>query len=441
MKKVIKQRQKPARYDIHALANIMPKMPEGEFENLKADIEKNGILEPVTLLDGKIIDGRHRYRACQELKKACPTRTLDKISPKDLVRSMNLLRRHLSTSQRAMVAAALLESYEKDAQKRQKHTQLDGRGKDGEPKHKKSSVVVNLPPPKKPKEPKKPKRASEEVAKILNISAKTVRDGKTVKNEGTKEEVDAVQDGKAAVSATAKKVRKRRPQKKKPSGKMNETNENIGWAAYSWNPITGCKTGCSYCYADAMLKRFEKSFEPEFHENRLGQPGETKQKEGKNNRVFTCSMGEAFGPWVPDEWIEKTMAVVKGNARWQFLFLTKSPERLPTVDWPKNAWIGATADTQKRADAVTDHFVEMKKSTDNIMFLSCEPLLEEIVLSDALLKTIDWLIIGAESKGAKNIQPNADWVEKLLWQAREHDVSVYFKDNLHFRPQEEPHKN
>lgn len=32
--------------------------------------------------------------------------------------------------------------------------------------------------------------------------------------------------------------------------KMNKTNQNIDWARYSWNPVTGCRFGCPYCYAD-----------------------------------------------------------------------------------------------------------------------------------------------------------------------------------------------
>jgi DNA repair photolyase len=39
---------------------------------------------------------------------------------------------------------------------------------------------------------------------------------------------------------------------------MNKTNQNIDWASYSWNPVTGCNTGCEYCYARDISIRFWK---------------------------------------------------------------------------------------------------------------------------------------------------------------------------------------
>ena len=51
----------------HNLASIFPLMTEEEYQALVRDIERNGLLEPVWLYEGKIIDGRNRYRACLEL--------------------------------------------------------------------------------------------------------------------------------------------------------------------------------------------------------------------------------------------------------------------------------------------------------------------------------------------------------------------------------------
>jgi hypothetical protein len=49
----------------HPVAAIFPMMEKIEFEILKADIQKHGQLEPIWTHDGKIIDGRNRYLACQ----------------------------------------------------------------------------------------------------------------------------------------------------------------------------------------------------------------------------------------------------------------------------------------------------------------------------------------------------------------------------------------
>lgn len=225
--------------------------------------------------------------------------------------------------------------------------------------------------------------------------------------------------------------------------KFHKCNKNIGWAAYSWSPVTGCRHNCDYCYAAAMSKRFGRSFEPWFHEDRLNAPINTKVDPKLNNRVFVCSMGEMFGPWVPPSWTRRVFRSVRNNPQWTFLFLTKSPERLPELDWPANAWIGATIDTQARVNSVKDAFHTMSgvlsgTAPFNKKFISCEPLLEKISLPDKLLKTLDWIIIGAKSEGAKKIQPKTEWVSSLLDQVKDYDIPVWLKDNLIYRIQEVP---
>src|SRR4030095_15316268 len=51
----------------HELALVFPPMTESEFAALKEDIREHGQHEPITLYEGKMLDGLHRYRACQEL--------------------------------------------------------------------------------------------------------------------------------------------------------------------------------------------------------------------------------------------------------------------------------------------------------------------------------------------------------------------------------------
>jgi hypothetical protein len=53
----------------HELADLLPMIDGVNFENLKADIAKNGILEPILLFEGRILDGRNRYRAAKALGK------------------------------------------------------------------------------------------------------------------------------------------------------------------------------------------------------------------------------------------------------------------------------------------------------------------------------------------------------------------------------------
>ena len=91
----------------HPVARLFPDMDADEFACLKLDIRDNGQKVPILLWQGQLIDGRHRLKACQELgieprveAVDCPEEELS-----GLVWSLNRIRRQLSHSQRAMIAA------------------------------------------------------------------------------------------------------------------------------------------------------------------------------------------------------------------------------------------------------------------------------------------------------------------------------------------------
>lgn len=101
----------------HPYADIFPMIFGDEFEQLKADIKANGVQNMGLLFEGKILDGRNRYKACcelgienqmnwQEVELGEPEEVA-KFDPGQYVLSQNLYRRHLTESQRGMVAAAL----------------------------------------------------------------------------------------------------------------------------------------------------------------------------------------------------------------------------------------------------------------------------------------------------------------------------------------------
>lgn len=100
-----------AAYPIHPAANLMPRLGDAGIAALAADIKANGLHEPVVLFDGQVLDGRHRLAAC-ELAGVEPTyRTLTTCpDPVAFVLSINVRRRHLSTSQLAMVAGRVAVS-------------------------------------------------------------------------------------------------------------------------------------------------------------------------------------------------------------------------------------------------------------------------------------------------------------------------------------------
>jgi len=93
----------------HPLAEIFPLMDGKTYQELKADIKQNGLQEPITLFEGKILDGRNRYRACLELgiEPKCLEFDGDYQKAQAWSVSLNLHRRHLTDQQRAIIAAKM----------------------------------------------------------------------------------------------------------------------------------------------------------------------------------------------------------------------------------------------------------------------------------------------------------------------------------------------
>lgn len=154
--------------EFHPLANLFPLIEGAEFEQLVADIKANGVREPVITYEGKILDGRNRFKAANAAGVEVPTKEYSGDDPLGFVISLNLHRRHLSESQRAMVAATIATL---------------GQGK-----------PANLPV--------KPVTQAE-AAERMQVSERSVRAAAKVRDEGAPELADAVRSGAVSVSAAA----------------------------------------------------------------------------------------------------------------------------------------------------------------------------------------------------------------------------------------------
>lgn len=85
----------------HPIAEIFPLLSNHELKALAEDIKTNGLREPVVTYEGKILDGRNRYRACKLVSVEPQFKAFTGDSPCSFVISLNLKRRHLTPSQGA----------------------------------------------------------------------------------------------------------------------------------------------------------------------------------------------------------------------------------------------------------------------------------------------------------------------------------------------------
>jgi protein gp37 len=218
--------------------------------------------------------------------------------------------------------------------------------------------------------------------------------------------------------------------------KMNKQDStSIEWAQWSWNPITGCKHDCPYCYARDIANRFyPQKFEPSIHPARFSSPKNTNvpsqaETDVAFRNVFTGSMADIFGRWVPDEWVQKVIGVVRDCPQWNFLFLTKFPQRVHEYEsnLPSNAWMGTTVDCQDRVANAEKAFAKM---TGGTKWLSIEPMLTPLRFER--LDLFDWVVIGGASSSAQTPKwvPPFDWISDLHQQARDSGCKIYHKDNL-----------
>ena len=150
----------------HPTADIFPLMRGPEFDGLVEDIRVNGLRESIWVYQGLIIDGRNRYRACQECRVVPVYVKYEGLESEliPFVVSLNLHRRHLNESQRAMVASRIAD------------LELGGNQHD-------EGVSIDT--------------ASE----MLNVGRTSVARARKVQDQGAPELVEAVESGAVSVNA------------------------------------------------------------------------------------------------------------------------------------------------------------------------------------------------------------------------------------------------
>lgn len=133
---------------------------------------------------------------------------------------------------------------------------------------------------------------------------------------------------------------------------MGKNLREFGEITDSWNPITGCLHGCVYCWARNYATRLASMgvepyktwiFEPALAEWRL------RDKIPEGRFIFVSDMGDMWGDWVPKEWIESVLRVVRSKPKSKFFFLTKNPKRYLEFEdmFSNNVMLGVTIETNR----------------------------------------------------------------------------------------------
>lgn len=201
----------------HPVADLFPMMSEEELIGLTADIAANGLFVPIFLANGMIADGRNRYKACTRAGVEPSYREWDgKGSLVSIVVSLNLKRRHLNESQRAMVAAKIANMER------------------GRPDLNTASAVL---------------LSQSEASKLLNVSTDSISRAAKVQKHGIPELAEQVKSGDMSVTKAARIASLPKPKQKQliKSGRRSGKKLILRRIAKS---LEHTKKGCADCPLD-----------------------------------------------------------------------------------------------------------------------------------------------------------------------------------------------
>ncbi len=206
----------------------------------------------------------------------------------------------------------------------------------------------------------------------------------------------------------------------------------IEWTEQTWNPSAGCtkiSSGCKNCYAEAMAIRLQamgvEGYRNGFNFNTVPSRLYDPLKRRTPTVFFVNSMSDIFHENMPEEYLNKIFEVIRKTPHHTYQILTKRADRmleyLSSKKIPRNIWLGVTVENKKEGLPRIDKLKQLKAS---ILFLSMEPLLED--LGKVNLENIDWVIVGGES-GNKARSMEKSWVLNIKQQCLENDIAFFFK--------------
>lgn len=441
---------------IHPACEASPLLAPEDAKVLSSAIKSHGLRNEIRITkDGLLVDGRHRLVYCYQ-HSVEPRFKVVRGDPWACVWDNNFAHRSPTVGQRAMFANRWRE--EEDAAAKQRMADAVSQTNKGR--------KDNIPSLGNVTQAGAPVRARQKIAEKVGVGGSSIDKARDVK-EFAPDLAPQVISGESTLESAHRVAKERKKSKQKPAmpkvtdekvivitdkGKktkiakpkkvvFNKTNDSVDWASWTWNPVTGCNHGCTFCYAreiansQRMAPYYPNKFKPTFHEYRLDAPANTNVPESdveQDGRVFVCSMADLFGKWVPKEWIQKVFKACLASPQWEYLFLTKWPARYSQMPLLEKAWYGSSVIKQadvKRVEKAMTNF-----DCDGVKWISLEPMLGPIKFND--LSWCDLVVIGSQTSTnqpdgfEKSIPAKFDHVMDVVLQCREAGVPYYLKENL-----------
>ena len=166
---------------VHKYGEMIPTMNEKGFSELKESIKSIGQLVPIVMIDDEILDGRHRYRACDELGIEPDTVQYTGDDPLGYAVGINATRRNLNQSQRALIAANIANM---------------GQGGVRSGQNTNASQSANL----------HVEVSSAKAGKMLNVSERSVKTVRKLKSTAPTSVIKAIESGDLTINAAQKLV-------------------------------------------------------------------------------------------------------------------------------------------------------------------------------------------------------------------------------------------
>lgn len=195
------------RIEFHPISDIFPMLPDRDLQELADDIRKNGLITPILLFEGKILDGRNRARACEMAEidtkfEVFQGSTVEQAL--DYVLSANLHRRHLTTMQKYEALEKASDIREKAKERQREHGgTAPGVGKKSLPAVTAGSDLdeenQKFIDDKKNKD-RREKEAAHGFARMLDVSPRTVYKMVQIEREAPAKLLEAVRQGDVSIN-------------------------------------------------------------------------------------------------------------------------------------------------------------------------------------------------------------------------------------------------